>query len=168
LNQYDFTDTATVSYIDISPAGLDYQRYLVESWDGDLDNYEQTSTQFQLQHPEYRYAWRSWNSWDSEVETFLSEANISRTEFKALWQRYLKLHHDYVQLDLLTEGDKLVELASKASSQTYLWLSNAFQMQWTIFRYGRTATEEKLNAIKSALHGNYVVESSGLLWYSKS
>lgn len=145
LNEYGFTNSTTVTYIDVSSAGLDYQRYLINRWDGDIDNYLKVVYEYQKEHQEYRYAWRSWNSWESEINLFLSEANITKEQFKELWDRYKNLKHNFLIIDLLQDTSELVSIINKDKKFSYIWVSNAFKMQWNIFLLGKKHSEEKLN-----------------------
>ena len=154
-----FTEQTTVTLVDVSTAGLDYQQYLIEMWDGDLDNYRDISKQYQIAHPEYRYAWREWNGWDNEVSSFLVSSNITKQEFKLLWQQYQNLQHNFVTADLLNDHDCLVR-----SGKTYIWLSNAFDMQYTRFMFGKKHTTAKFNELLDRLKstdGVYLIESCG-------
>ena len=46
LKLLGFNADTTVTYADVSPAGLDYQRYLVDTWDGNLDSYADIVKQY--------------------------------------------------------------------------------------------------------------------------
>ena len=154
LKLLGFNKETTVTYADVSLAGLDYQRYLVETWDGDLDNYRTIVDQYQQRHPEYRYAWRSWNSWDSEINAFLTSANLTKEQFLEVWDKYRKLKFNYLSINLLDDTDQTQlanHIASINSNQVYIWASNAFDMQWTRFLLGKNQTEVKFDNLINKL-----------------
>jgi hypothetical protein len=154
LNLLGFTENTTVTYSDVSKAGLDYQRYLVGAWDGNLDNYINIVKEYQAQHPEYRYAWRSWNPWDSEIAEFLTSAGMTQEQFQAVWQEYRKLKFNYLPINLLDDTDQTQladHIADTVGEKVYIWASNAFDMQWTRFLLGKTQTETKFDSLMSKL-----------------
>lgn len=154
LKLLGFNKNTTVTYADVSLAGLDYQRYLVGAWDGNLDNYINIVKQYQDQHPEYRYAWRSWNPWNSEIAAFLTSAGITRDEFQAVWTEYRKLKFNYLEINLLDDVNQSQladHVANTAGEKVYIWASNAFDMQWTRFLLGRDQTEAKFENLITKL-----------------
>jgi hypothetical protein len=165
LNQFGFKDSTQITYVDVSTAGLDYQRYLVETWDGNLDTYQSIVTQYQQQNTNYRYAWRSWNSWNSEIDLFLSTAKLTRDEFQTIWQQTRKLTHNYITVNLLEDIQPLIDQINLVDSQyVYMWLSNAYDMQWTRFLLGKTRTEQQFNNLIDQLKTTdkkYLIESVG-------
>ena len=165
LAKQGFTENTQVTYVDVSTAGLNYQRYLVNHWDGDLDVYQQIVDAYQQQHPEFRYAWRSWNSWDSEVQGFLDQARLNNKQFKELWQQYLKLSHYYITVNLLEDRSLLINhLNNTPGTNCYFWLSNAFDMQWTRFMLGKEYTVNQFKQLQEELKStqkHYLVESVG-------
>lgn len=172
LNLLGFAETATVSYIDISMPALKYQQYLLDTWDGNLDNYYSISNKYKELNSDCRYAWRAHNSWSNEIEVFLLEANLSKQQFQQLWQKYINLNHKFYQINLLNDYNKLIDLAAERPyDKTYIWISNALDMQWLVFLKGKDLGREieknivqQLDTIKL----NYCLESSGYFWYAKS
>lgn len=166
LNQQGFTENTQVTYVDVSTAGLNFQHHLVQHWDGDLNKgYQETVNEYHKQHPVFRYAWRSWNSWESEVEGFLNQAGLNQEQFKELWQRYLKLKHHYITVNLLEDRTRLIEhLTHSEGTNCYLWLSNAFDMQWTRFMLGKEYTVNQFKKLQEELKTTgkkYLIESVG-------
>ena len=150
--------TTTVTYADISSAGLEYQQYLLQNWDGDKSSYQQTHQAFADQHPEYRYAWRSWNGWAAEI------AKVP--DIKSAWQRYLNMEHYFLKINLLDPNDqaRVVQHITATNKNFYFWVSNAFNMQYSTFVYGATATAEKFDTLRTQLINTKlqgVIESSG-------
>ena len=165
LNRFGFNSATEITYVDVSTAGLDYQRYIVARWDGNLDTYQLLVQQYQQQNTHCRYAWRSWNSWDSEIDLFLSKAGLTRDEFQTLWQQTRQLTHRYLTVNLLDDTTQLVEqIKTVAGKNIYMWLSNAYDMQWTRFLIGKTQTQTKFNTLLAELKTTdktYLIESVG-------
>ena len=156
-----FTDATTITYVDVSQAGLQFQQYLLDNWDGNLDNYKQVTDNFQSEHPKYRYAWRSWNSWDSEVESFLDQSQVSKQEFFDLWAKTSKLKHNFVCDDFLDMD--ITKYINYENQNVYVWLSNAFDMQWTSFLLGRKHAHRRKDYMLmqlSQVKNNIVIECS--------
>ena len=157
-----FTDTTTITYVDVSQAGLQFQQYLLDNWNGDLGNYKQVTDNFQALHPEYRYAWRSWNSWDSEVQSFLDQSQVTKQEFKELWEKTSKLKHNFVCADFLDMD--ITAHINYENKNVYVWLSNVFDMQWTSFMIGRKHAHRRKDVMLKSLsssNNNIVIEYSG-------
>jgi hypothetical protein len=76
----------------------------------------------------------------------LTEANITKEQFKDLWERYKNLKHNFLRIDLLDDVSELMSLIEKDSKIFYyVWVSNAFNMQWNIFLLGKKYITEKFN-----------------------
>jgi hypothetical protein len=164
LNNFEFTENTIVTYIDISHTGLDYQRYLVENWDGNISDYKNITNSYQLANPKTRIAWRSWNDWNNEINQFLTQSKLTADGFKILWQRYRLLKINYIQIDLLEDCSKLYSQLQDQQGNSYIWVSNAFDMQWTRFMLGTAYTQKKFDEFLAGLRATKltgVVEASG-------
>jgi hypothetical protein len=168
LNKFQFTGSTKVTYVDVSDAALHYQKYLIDNWDGALNGYGDIVNTYQTKFPEYRCIWRSWNVWEEEIDLFLSQAGLTRAEFQSVWQQYQQLSHTFLKLDLLTSTDQFVDyIKSVESKYTYIWLSNAFDMQHTRFLFGKDYTNAKFEYLKTQLSGlgqHCIVESCGYFY----
>ena len=164
LNNFGFTENTIVTYIDISHAGLDYQQYLIENWDGDISDYKNITNSYQLANPKTRIAWRSWNDWNNEINQFLTQSKLTADGFKILWQRYRLLKINYIQIDLLEDCSKLYSHLQNQQGNSYIWVSNSFDMQWTRFMLGKAYTQKKFDQFLVGLCATKltgVVEASG-------
>jgi hypothetical protein len=168
LNQLEFSDATHITYADISTAALDYQQYLIANWDGDVAQYHTVCQTYQTQNSGYRYAWREWNTWDSEIANMLSNANITAQEFKSLWQRYCSLTHHFLTVDLLDDPSKLIaHISAMPGDNVYVWVSNAYDMQWSRFLVGSSTLKQKFKSFVSQLRELKVrgyVESAGVFY----
>lgn len=149
IHEYGFHKDTKATCLDISSGGIIFQKFMRENWDGDLGNYSQKIDEFSAKYPNSRLAWRSWNSMDSEIDAFLSEVNLTREEFKKIWQNYCSLEFDSIELNLIEDTTKLEELLKNSDRENfYIWISNAFNMQWIAFRFGIRNAEDKLLDLK--------------------
>lgn len=138
LHTNGFSKETRINLIDISPAALDYQRYLRENWDGDLDTYEAIHMAFRNQFPhDYIYCWKSWNTWADELSHFIVGSKMTREEFRTAWQIYLSCEIKYHVVNLL-DPVQLADMISGVNYQgtSYTWVSNAFNMEHTTAAYG--------------------------------
>jgi hypothetical protein len=151
LHKNGFHTGTKVNLFDISEPALDYQRYLVENWDGDFLTYQTTSEHYQTLNPNRKYAWRSWNTWDNEIFKFLRSADMTMAEFKAVWQEYCKLDISYTAVNLL-DSDAVSDFFGKDRAGTfYVWTSNAYHMEHTVARYGTAWLQEKSRNLRTVL-----------------
>jgi len=147
INKYGYHSDTKITCIDISKAGHEFQNYIREHWDGDLSTYHDLVFK-QFDKGQYRLAWRSWNTWESEIESFLSESKLSREQFKQVWEVYRNIPFNHMPMDLLGDVSPLVNLInSDQGKNLYVWFSNAFNMQWTQFILGKQYTNNHLNEL---------------------
>lgn len=149
-----FKDTTRVSLFDISQPALDYQKYIVEHWDGNFDNYLSVFEKYKQDHPDLTYAWRSWNSWETEIDRFLQSAHMTREQFYDTWQRYIKLEIDYTCINLL-DIDQVQQYFGSFNSDVaksyYVWISNSYFMEHTIARYGTNWLKQRSDNLVDTL-----------------
>jgi hypothetical protein len=154
LHKNGFTDTTEVNLFDISPPALEYQQYIVENWDGDFDHYGDVFNRFKDTHPDLPYAWRSWNSWEHEIGVFLTSGEITKEEFKTTWQRYIKLPITYTLVNLLDHSSVdgyFGQYKNRDAKNYYVWVSNAYRMEHTMYLYGEKWYDDKINNLKARL-----------------
>ena len=138
LHKNGFTSATQVHLIDISPAALEYQRYLRENWDGDLTGYQAIHQRFRQQYPlDYIYCWKSWNSWESELASFTQGCAMTLAEFQEAWQLYLSCDVQFHQVDLM-DRDQVTKFVQTIgyTGTSYTWVSNAYYMEHTTAAHG--------------------------------
>jgi hypothetical protein len=140
LGQDYFTNDTSVLMFDISPAAIEWQKYLREHWDGNADSFIQISQDFKELRPGYIAIQDSYRT----LERYLNENNISKHDLQTWWNKFQKLNVEYKQIDLFSSSDVL-ELAkyTENKNNTYFWLSNCFVMERLVFQYGSSHTLEK-------------------------
>ena len=173
LHKNGFNKHTQINLFDISPPALEYQEFLVNNWDGDFDNYESIFNQFESAHPDLPYAWRSWNTWEHEIELFLTSGEITKEEFKNTWQKYIKLPITYTCINLLNHesvNTYFNQFKITESKTYYVWVSNAYRMEHTMFLYGEEWYADKIKNLNSKLMefvGNVYLESCITLYQLK-
>lgn len=119
LENNGFHEDTTVVYYDWCSASLNFKKHLLASWDGidfhkwllahDL-NYNFSST--------YRGNYQEF--WELEIKKeFGTEEN-----FKILWDRYRKLKHEFIIVDLVNNPEKLFDKINRYSGNRVLWTTN--------------------------------------------
>lgn len=131
----NFADNSKIYLFDISQAALDWQKYLINTWSGEFENFESVFADFKNQHPDYTPIYFTNNTLDENLNWFLNNAGMSREEFTALWKRYRMMEHHYVNLNLLNDdaADQILDLISASKQGAYVWTSNAFKMDYLMF-----------------------------------
>ena len=144
LAQLGFNSNTRVTYLDISQSALDYQIYIANAWDGNLDDYWQIYNAFEKSYPNNNFSWRTWNDWNHEVQLLLNDANLNKHQFKELWQKYQELDKEYVCVDLLEDTSPLVQrIRDNPDWIKYVWISNAYDMAWSRLLLGKNYTSER-------------------------
>lgn len=167
--QPNFAADSKVVLVDISQAALDYQQWLVTHWDGDFDKFQTVWKEFKTAYPSYSAIYLTHKSIDENIDWFLQSADMTRAEFRALWQHYLGMQHAFVKLDLLQAdaADQLLNLLGDRQC-SYVWTSNAFIMDYLMFYRTRqwclTHSEQFAKTLANKKTGKLVLENCGAVW----
>jgi hypothetical protein len=131
----NFASDSKIYLFDISPAALEWQQHLIDTWDGKFENFESVFTNFKNQHPDYFPIYFTSGTIDSNLDWFLFNAGITQEEFTTLWQRYRNMQHYYVSLNLLDDdsAEQILKLVNSSNVGAYVWTSNAFKMDYLMF-----------------------------------
>jgi hypothetical protein len=156
-----FHNNTKIDLFDVSAPSLEYQKYLVTNWNGDFSTYRSQFDTFRSTHPEYSYAWRSWNSWDFEIDAFLSSADMTPDQFKQTWNQYQQLDIQYTCIDLL-DHVAVNSFFTNSNGRNYVWVSNAYNMEHTIARYGARHMQEMFAVLTKRL-----CDQPGEVWIEK-
>jgi hypothetical protein len=159
------TVTAKVSLFDFSDIALVFQKHIRDVWDGDLYHYKDICDEFQQQHPDNVLAWKSWNTWDYEVNYFLNSAGISFNDFKDYWQKYQSLDVTFTKVNILEPTSWFID-AINGSSCYYVWISNVFNMEYTTALHGRKFLESRFKEFQEnlfSLTGNVYLEKECMI-----
>ena len=147
-HKFGYHANTKITVMDISDAGINFQKYMRENWNGDLVSYPQRIIEFSNVYPDYDLAWSSWNSMESEINKFLEEMNLTLDNFQHAWQEYCNIECEYVKTDFLTDPSKLIEAVNTGENKNlFVWVSNAFDMSWTVFLLGRNNALAKFDSL---------------------
>lgn len=134
-NGFD-TDTA-VTIFDFSDIALQFQQYLVANWDGNFDRYQVLCKQFEESTPGH-YPCLPSGSWEDTYNYTLNQLGLTKEEFAQKWIQYTKLPHRFKKINLYAPEDQtlLVDVCKNYSS-SYLWVSNAYYMEYSLIKLGK-------------------------------
>lgn len=170
-----FDTTTAVTVFDFSDVALKFQKFLIDNWTGNLDNYEVICRQFEVQNPGH-YPCLPSGAWSDTYDHILKELALTADEFREHWARYSHLNHRFERINLYDIHDQAAVLTICANyRQSYIWVSNAFWMEYSLIQLGR----DRLNAIRqkfianiTACDANIILDINdfwhqGLLTYSR-
>jgi hypothetical protein len=137
-----FDATTAVTVFDFSDIALKFQQYLIASWSGTLANYEIVCRQFEDQNPGHHPCLPS-GAWSDTYDHILRELGLTAEEFQEHWARYSHLNHRFERINLYdVDGqDRLAYICSQ-HNHSYVWVSNAFWMEYSLIRQGKDQLHE--------------------------
>jgi hypothetical protein len=134
-NGFD-TNTA-VTVFDFSDIALKFQKFLIENWTGNLETYEVVCRQFEVQNPGY-FPCEPSGVWSDTYDHILRELRLTPAEFKAKWTEYCHREHRFEKINLYdAEGQQRLVNICANYDQSYVWVSNAFWMEYSLIRLGK-------------------------------
>jgi hypothetical protein len=139
-NGYD--NNTTIAHFDFSAPALNFQQYLYHFWDGDLSLYEAVVEAYQTTELD-AYPCVPRGTYQENIDYLLKELGMTAKEFKEHWANYRSMTPQFMQLDLYDQIDqfKLAEYCSRFNT-SYVWVSNAFWMEYSLIRYGKQQLQE--------------------------
>lgn len=144
-----FDSNTTVILFDQSVQALVWQQFLLHNWDGDLNQLNQMISKFGIKNFFVQELTDQWFA--EELDWFLASAGIDCNEFQQRWQRYKKMNHRFMPLNL-SNVDQLSALVQNNSNVgAYVWLSNIFQMEYEIFSQTQAGCKENIDRFVAEL-----------------
>ena len=144
-----FDDNTTVVLFDQRGQSLVWQQFLLHNWDGDLNQLKQMISKIGMENFFQQELTDQW--FTEEIDWFLLSAGIDRNEFQRRWQRYKKMNHQFVSLNL-SNVDQLSTLVQNNSTVgAYVWLSNIFQMEYEIFSQTQAKCKDNIDRFVAEL-----------------
>jgi hypothetical protein len=124
LNTFGFEENTEVVFYDYSKQALAFKKMLLQQWDGEdypeflrwaksTYNINETGG-IETEHQTYE------DLWQREIKWWGSEKAI-----KEHWDRYRKLKHTYIHLDICVNPEKLTSIVT-SEEDSVIWWSNAF------------------------------------------
>ena len=146
-----FDEDTCVTYFDFSEYGLELQRFIHEYWDGDINTYEQVCNDFAFLVPD-AYICRPRGTYIENLEYLLDQCDYTAEEFKLHWARYkeIKIARRKINLYDKEDQEQLADMCIPFSTN-YLWISNAFWMEYSLVKFGKTALEDLRNNLIAEL-----------------
>ena len=165
--QDNFASNSKIYLFDISRAAVEWQQYLLTNWDGDFVKFEALFRKFQSQHPTYRPVYFSHASIDDNIDWFLNNAGLTKEMFQRQWQRYQRMNHEFIELDLLQDAtvESIKHMAGTAQLGSYLWVSNVFNMDYLMFYKTQAWAQDQrsnfINKLRNQLTTQLILEDCG-------
>ena len=134
------TDPLVVNFVDFSDGAVEFQRHL-GTWSGEVGTYSTFVQNFLTNNPTFESCDPP-GPYDQELEKQLASMQLDPRVFTQVWQ-HINKKQNYKILDLYTEKgqDYVIDLV-KQNSTTYLWLSNAFYMEYALVTIGKKKVYE--------------------------
>lgn len=130
LQNNGFHENTIVNYYDWCSPSLNFKKDLLETWDGeDFDLWLLKNDLKYNYSSVYRGTYKDY--WDKEIEMEFG----SPSEFKKLWDRYRKLKHNFLIIDIVNEPEKLFEEINKQTGTKVLWTTNiwaSMALHWNV------------------------------------
>ncbi len=126
VGTYNFKPNSKIYLFDISPAAVLWQKYLLKNWDGEYDSFTMVYNEFKKLYPYYIPL--------GVYNEFISDNLKNFGIIKEHWLKYKSMQHYFINLNLLDESaaKQIAEIVNTTSG-TYIWTSNAFQMEYLYF-----------------------------------
>jgi len=138
-----FDESTIFNYVDFSSNALEFQEYISKTWNGDIVTYQDVCQDFQTLYPEAVLC-APRGTYRENLEYLINQIGCTAEEFKYHWARYQKSIKNFRILNLYDLNDQYVLSALLLSNDgvNYLWLSNAFWMEYSLIRYGKNQLKQ--------------------------
>jgi hypothetical protein len=155
----NFIAQSSVHLFDISDAALDWQKYLIEHWDGDFSTFESVFKSFMDKNPGYYPMYHSHLSIEENIAWYFKSGNLTKEEFQIRWNKYRTSEFNFHKLDLLAPdaADQILSLIGDKKC-CYLWASNAFSMDYLMFYKTEKGSELIGETFKRTLQNKSSIE----------
>lgn len=136
-----FDEDTCVTYFDFSDYGLEFQRFIYDSWDGDINTYEQICNDFAFLLPS-AFICKPHGTYQENLQYLLEQCDCTAEEFKLHWARYKEIKISRRKINLYDQADQaqLADICYPFNTN-YLWISNAFWMEYSLVKFGKAALE---------------------------
>jgi hypothetical protein len=137
-----FNETTAVTYFDFSNYALEFQRYIHNYWNGDINTYEQICKDFEFLLPN-GFICKPRGTYIENFTYLLNQIGCTAEEFKTHWQKYKLINICLRQLDLYNNEDQfhISDICNRFNTN-YLWVSNAFWMEYSLIKHGKQKLQD--------------------------
>lgn len=152
LDNNGFHDSTIVNYYDWCDASLKFHKHLIDTWNGlDFDEWLlKNDLQYNFANI-YRANYTKF--WEQEIEKEFG----SKTDFKKLWDRYVKLQHNFFVIDLVNEPQKLIDEINKQTGTKVLWTTNIWPTMMLHWNMDIDIIEEKYLKFEKSLPNDIIL-----------
>ncbi len=139
-----FDETTTVTYFDFSHTALEFQRFIHDHWNGDIDKYEEICNDFKFLLSK-SFICQPRGTYIENLRYLLDQIGCTTEEFRTHWQKYKLIKIGLKHLNLYDKADQF-QIANICSgfNSNYLWVSNAFWMEYSLITHGK----QKLKSLR--------------------
>jgi hypothetical protein len=132
-----FDERTAITHFDFSPHALEFQRFIHDHWDGDINAYEKICNDFKFLLTT-AYPCEPRGGYMENLEYLLNQIGCTPNEFKDHWKKYSDIKVGYREVNLYDRVDqfKLAKMCSLFNTN-YLWISNAFWMEYSLIKHGK-------------------------------
>jgi hypothetical protein len=159
MTKNGFNDDTAVTIFDFSDVALEFQRYLIEEWNGDFSVYQVLCKKFEDAHPD-NFPCLPSGAWEDSYQYVLDQLGLDAVDFQKSWQKYQKLNHRFEKINLYDTDDqqRLVDILKAQGGFAYVWISNAFYMEYSMITIGKENLKHIRNSFvdqlrRSGTHG---------------
>jgi hypothetical protein len=155
IGKLNLVDNCRVLLIDISPAAIKWQQYLLEFWDGDFETFITVFENFTKLNPELIPILFRHLTFEQIFIYFFKNSQMNNDEFKQCWKKYQNMDVEFLEINLLDESatDKLINIINHHTKGAYIWVSNVFNMSYLSFYYtNKGALNRKLSFVNKIQH----------------
>jgi hypothetical protein len=99
-------------------------------------------------------------AWEDSYQYVLDQLGLDAVDFQKSWQKYQKLNHRFEKINLYDTDDqqRLVDILKAQGGFAYVWISNAFYMEYSMITIGKENLKHIRNSFvdqlrRSGTHG---------------
>lgn len=139
VGEDQFVEGTSILLFDISQAAIDWQKYLLANWDGNIHALPELDRAFVVS--------TGYRSIVNPVRT-IEKMNWNTNDHLHLlkkWRKYKNCEFKFLKLDVLQPSSwnfLADDFESNAKLGSYLWLSNCFMMDYNYFYHGKFHMQE--------------------------
>jgi len=146
----NFSDNCKVILFESNNAAINWHKFLLKAWDGNLEKLYKTISLFKQLYPNYKNLISIDNLQDS-IDILLKNNDMNYTEFMESWQHYKKLSHQFINLDVLDTNMSAEILKLVKDYTAYVCIGNSFYKDYLVFFETNQNIRNKIDKLKKTL-----------------
>jgi hypothetical protein len=137
-----FDENTSITYFDFSQTAINFQKYVIENWDGNISTYENVCTNFTKNETD-SFVCQPRGTYQENLDYLIEQIDCSAEILQVHWKQFKKLSIEFIELNLYNKQDQknLAKLIQKHNNN-YLWISNAFWMEYSLVMFGKDQLKE--------------------------